>query len=62
MNYQSVAYPWELAKHELTVKLVSFLNNKRKALKKKRMFRNKLGDLAASQFCTQGIRPDNANV
>jgi hypothetical protein len=50
MNYQSVVYPWDKAKHEVIQRLVVQLNSQRKALRKKRVFRNKLGDIAASQF------------
>lgn len=47
MNQKSVFYPWDQTKHETIQKLVTHLNTQRQALKKKRMFRNKLGDLAA---------------
>lgn len=48
MNYQSVAYPWEQSKHDLINRLITHLNSQRKAIRKKRFFRNKLGDIAAS--------------
>jgi hypothetical protein len=60
MNYQSAAYPWDQSKHELIGRLITQLNSQRKALKRKRVFRNKLGDIAASQFMAQGIKSDNS--
>ena len=60
MNYQSAAYPWDQNKHELIGRLITQLNSQRKALKRKRVFRNKLGDIAASQFMARGIKSDNS--
>lgn len=50
---------FDIGRSEIVSQLMGQLNEQRAALKKAKVYRNKLCEIASSQFMKQGIKPDN---